>query len=847
MRFRPLLPALALLSLAACTDRPDLTAPGGPAATRRIVAPSGTLDQNITALIDLLPRGLATAGRNRWGNVKAKYQEGLTDPAQMKVARKMLFELAEWVKAKGPQMSPPPNNETVSAATARLTLYMSQYVYDGPETAPPVFLAGADNAIALVTPEDSATVVTPAEQAGVAFEEGTVSQETIIVITENPTPYPANCSGPLATRLCQYPRFYHFSQFPHEKLLKPARFAVCHVNDGGNREPLADHDRFRLAHEKPANPADYTPGSTIRDQNGESVEILPEITQTFSICEDVVYALNPPTGMKGALTRLAKHVGKLVTPKNAYAIDQGGGGLSIMFSDFNNLDPDGVPDDSVDNFTTSADTAHGGDEVVVSYTVRNTGTATALPTMSTIAFNAVAPMPASTMIMASVPVPAIVPGDSVMLSAPVIIPGSAVTGGNYTLSVDVGSDPTFPDTNTVNNVASRPLAIDPAFISEASRYNVNESSACALTSSNQTWCWGNNLNWQYGQSGPAQSSPFQPTALAPYSFVEISKGHGQFFCGIKADRSATCWGRNGFGQLGRGIQGTGQSAPAPVLGGISWASISPGRLHTCGVSTSGVGYCWGSNQSGENGRISKPLGTDTASMTFTPAAVDGGLTFKSVLAGWLHSCGLTTSGAAYCWGDNRYGQIGIGIADTAKVRVPTPVLGGLQFVQLTIGTIHTCGITATHQAYCWGQNGTNQLGDGTATNRSVPTLVAGGHRFSFISTSTGFGDGAGVTLPPAVQGGIAHTCALKEDGAAWCWGWNGAGQLGDGTTVSQATPVAVSGGLRFTSLRIGGAESCGRRGNRIWCWGGNQFGQIGNGTLVNTTAPVLVASPFNTP
>src|SRR6202040_1447931 len=111
------------------------------------------------------------------------------------------------------------------------------------------------------------------------FEAGSVAENTVIVISQNLlTAYPKNCSGPLTTLLCQYPQFYNFDQFPHKKLLKGAKFAVCHVNNPDSpRHPLADHDRFRLAHAKPDNSADYTPGSTIRDGPGGTTEILQPI------------------------------------------------------------------------------------------------------------------------------------------------------------------------------------------------------------------------------------------------------------------------------------------------------------------------------------------------------------------------------------------------------------------------------------------------------------------------------------------------------------------------------------------------------------------------------------------
>jgi alpha-tubulin suppressor-like RCC1 family protein len=237
-----------------------------------------------------------------------------------------------------------------------------------------------------------------------------------------------------------------------------------------------------------------------------------------------------------------------------------------------------------------------------------------------------------------------------------------------------------------------------------------------------------------------------------------------------------------------------------------------------------------------------------ASLTTAPAPVDGGLTFKSIVAGWLHACGITTSGAAYCWGANGAGQLGIGTIDGDSThRSPEPVVGGLQFIQLSLGSLYSCGITVDHQAYCWGENFTGQLGDATTTNRGSPTLVAGGQRFAFIAAGSGFASGSTATIPPSGQAAVAHVCALTESGAPWCWGWNGAGQLGDGTTTDHTTPAPVSGSLQLTSLGLGGSATCGRRGNAIWCWGGNVFGQLGNGTVASSAVPVLVQSPFSVP
>ena len=352
---------LCLFAVVACSENPaELKQLSGSRAAV-VIAPTQTLDQSVVAILTLFPKGLATAATARWENVKRKYAAGLSDPSQMVVAKQMPFDLSAWVNQKSPEMGSPPNNEPKSAAAARAVLYMAMYVYNGPETNPPAFSPSADVAVGLVTPGAPATIVTPTLHAGVQLEAGSVAQNTIFVVTQNPTPYPDNCSGPLQTRLCQYPQFYTFDMFPHVRLLKPGKFNVCHVNSGENRYPLADHNRFRLAHSKPADPGDYTPGSTIRDQNGESIEILPLVAQTFSTCVNNAYANNSMSGGPlGALSGFARGLLNLISPRTAYAVDVGLGGLSFDTSPFNDVDPAGLPDLAVQSFSVAPTSGPGG-------------------------------------------------------------------------------------------------------------------------------------------------------------------------------------------------------------------------------------------------------------------------------------------------------------------------------------------------------------------------------------------------------------------------------------------------------------------------------------------------------
>jgi hypothetical protein len=465
-RFVPLLLLFAL----ACSDNPL----GGTRAVRTnptgVISPTGTLDENIVAILALLPKGLETAATTRWANIKSKYVAGLSDPSQMAVAKQMLFDLSSWVKMKAPDMDTPPNAESKTAAAARAVLYMSLYIFNGPPTTPPPYNPGADAVVGLVTPGAAATVVTPTLHAGVQFEAGSVDENTIIVVTQNLTPYGANCSGPLQTGLCQYPQFYTFDQFPHKALLKAAKFSVCHINGGTFRSPLRAeiHDRFRLAHTKPADPADYTPGSTIPTQPGENIEILPLTTQTFTICDDVEYTPEPPPiGVIGALTKMGRAFARLVTPKTAYAIDQGGGGVSRFFSPFNDVDPLGLPDRSVQSLTVTpacGDCAvHPGDHVTVSYVVKNIGTATAIGVPATIHLVPPPPIegpPAAELGLSGASIPLLVPNDSVIaINIDATIPLDAPPG-DYTVKMTVGIDilPEEPG-NLDNNSRSVPLTI----------------------------------------------------------------------------------------------------------------------------------------------------------------------------------------------------------------------------------------------------------------------------------------------------------------------------------------------------------------------------------------------------
>lgn len=263
---------------------------------------------------------------------------------------------------------------------------------------------------------------------------------------------------------------------------------------------------------------------------------------------------------------------------------------------------------------------------------------------------------------------------------------------------------------------------------------------------------------------------------------------------------------------------TGVTSVAVTATGVSLAvaSLVAGEANNCAVLGSGVSQCWGSNSNGQ-------LGDGTVTPRNTPVAVSGGQVFTAMTSGSVHGCGLTGAGEAWCWGFNASGQLGDGTLIDRQV--PVAVQGGHTFTQLAAGSQHTCGLRTDQVVLCWGGNANGRLGNGVvaSTPVPVPTAVASG-TYTAISTTTG-----------------GHTCGIQADQTLWCWGQNGAGRLGDGTTVDRPVPTQVLGGFFWVTVAVGGAHTCAiTTTNAAYCWGTGGAGQLGTGSGSNQSTPVPV-------
>jgi alpha-tubulin suppressor-like RCC1 family protein len=290
-------------------------------------------------------------------------------------------------------------------------------------------------------------------------------------------------------------------------------------------------------------------------------------------------------------------------------------------------------------------------------------------------------------------------------------------------------------------------------------------------------CWGYNV---YGQLGDGTTY----TRLAPVSVVNLASGvvaieaGTQHTCALLSAGGVQCWGYNYYGQLGDGTT-TDRLAPVNVVGlAANVAAITAGDVHTCALLSTGGVQCWGYNHFGQ-------LGDGTTSNRLAPVSVIGLASgVAAIAAGTSHTCAVLFTGGVQCWGKNGQGQLGSGTASTDyyygtttdRELVPFTVVGLASGVaSIAAGNYHTCAVLYTGGVQCWGANWYGYLGDGTSTNRPAPVSV--------ISLASGVA---------AIAAGHYHTCALLSTGGVQCWGYNGYGQLGDGTTTQRLAPTSVN-------------------------------------------------------
>ena len=360
---------------------------------------------------------------------------------------------------------------------------------------------------------------------------------------------------------------------------------------------------------------------------------------------------------------------------------------------------------------------------------------------------------------------------------------------------------------------------------------------CMLTMTGGVKCWGDNYYGQLGDGtgawGQVSNRPVDVVGLTSgvASVSASGSGWSGHTCALTSSGGIKCWGLNYSGELGDGTT-INRATPVDVVGLASdVAQLDTGGNYTCATTTIGGIKCWGENGNGQ-------LGDGTSIDQTMPVDVVGLTTgAQSVSAGRAHACAVTSSGSVKCWGSNYAGELGDGT--TIDRNTPVDVIGlGSGVVAVSAAMLHTCALTSSGGVKCWGYNSSGELGDGTTTSRSTPVDVIG-----LTSGVTAVHSGA-ADFPPY---GTGYTCALTLRGEIKCWGGNGTGQLGDGTTISRTMPVDVIGLTgEVEAVTTGAFHTCAVTGNhQVWCWGSNGAGQLGNGMISNfrTTPTNTVEMP----
>jgi alpha-tubulin suppressor-like RCC1 family protein len=346
-----------------------------------------------------------------------------------------------------------------------------------------------------------------------------------------------------------------------------------------------------------------------------------------------------------------------------------------------------------------------------------------------------------------------------------------------------------------------------------------QGSVCVIKTGGIAYCWGYNQDGQMGD-GTVVNRPKPVPVFGSLRFTDITASDQ--VCGLTVAGTEYCWGFGAGGSLGNGTSES-KTVPTPVAGGLTFTGIAQSRAGACAVTSAGQAYCWGYNMFGQLGTSRSDATCSAGPCDPTPVPIEGMLTFK-LISKANHACGITTSDDLYCWGNNESGQVGDGT--TTNRSGPVPVSSGVKFRYVSANGNHTCAIAVNGQATCWGQNQSGQLGDGTTIERHTPVPVSGDLLFSDISVGNGL-----------------YTCGVTTDGAGFCWGDNASGKLGNGTQSSSMVPVPVSGGLTFKAIGAG-ISTCGlTTAGSVYCWGDNgRGGQLGTGTGQNSSVPVPVAN-----
>jgi alpha-tubulin suppressor-like RCC1 family protein len=423
--------------------------------------------------------------------------------------------------------------------------------------------------------------------------------------------------------------------------------------------------------------------------------------------------------------------------------------------------------------------------------------------------------------------------------------------------------------------APRTTPVQVAGVTDALDVAAGSDFSCAVLRDGTARCWGANDAGQLGDGGP-KTTRRAPTVVFALSGVRALSASWQHVCALRDDETLWCWGAGSVGQLG---DGAARDAPQPVrvVGLDAVTAVATGLQHTCAATRAEGLFCWGANTSSQLGREASPMEARPARVPIVTNPV-------AVAAGGAHTCAIRRGGATLCWGANGSGQLGNGSTSTLPIPVKVNDLGAA--TKVVAGSTFTCARGGGDAVFCWGDDRYGQLALGKTTSRPraapVPSIAGASdlatgaaHGCAIVGGAAAGDAGAGTPQPVAcwganqagqlgdgstmdrsiarpvtgleatrVSAGVAHSCAIAEGGALWCWGRGGSGQLGRTRAVDTPSPamVPLAASARVVGAALGDTHTCAALSDgTARCWGANGDGQLGDGT--STAQPLATVAP----